>query len=394
MQAASLEAVHRAIEARDAELVRQIVARIEREVASFRRLPPGLLHADVQANFAEALGSLRGRRPPDGQSARWTTTARERILQGIPLGDVLFAIQIAFSEFWALLTEVLGPDGLPSATMLGVSRFYVAASDAAIAAAVTADAELRDRHAHDEEARHDAFVEAAINGSLDDQRLEITSSGFGLDPRAQYVTSRVRFLDPGSSRGLAHRVRLALGGRPGVVGRVVGGDLVAIAPVAPDPIAGTIVTFAGPALLRETPHSYVLATRTMRTATALRLTGHVAFDELSILPAVAADGALGDVFDQRYLRPLRAQGLQGEAIVATLSAWLRSGMRFEVAAHALEVHPNTLRNRLRRFEQLTGRSLRDFTTLVELWWALERRRMDQRAGGGGANHSFPGAGSG
>jgi DNA-binding PucR family transcriptional regulator len=39
------------------------------------------------------------------------------------------------------------------------------------------------------------------------------------------------------------------------------------------------------------------------------------------------------------------------------------------------VHPNTLRHRLRRFEETTGTTLRDPRHLVELWWALERQRL-------------------
>jgi DNA-binding PucR family transcriptional regulator len=43
------------------------------------------------------------------------------------------------------------------------------------------------------------------------------------------------------------------------------------------------------------------------------------------------------------------------------------------------VHPNTLRHRLRRFEEATGANLRRPTDLVELWWALERRRWKEAA---------------
>jgi DNA-binding PucR family transcriptional regulator len=39
------------------------------------------------------------------------------------------------------------------------------------------------------------------------------------------------------------------------------------------------------------------------------------------------------------------------------------------------VHPNTLRHRLRRFDESTGADLRRPADLVELWWALERRRL-------------------
>jgi DNA-binding PucR family transcriptional regulator len=50
-------------------------------------------------------------------------------------------------------------------------------------------------------------------------------------------------------------------------------------------------------------------------------------------------------------------------------------MRVDDTARALHVHPNTLRHRLRRFEETTGTTLRDPRHMVELWWALERRRL-------------------
>jgi hypothetical protein len=38
-------------------------------------------------------------------------------------------------------------------------------------------------------------------------------------------------------------------------------------------------------------------------------------------------------------------------------------------------HSNTVRQRLERFEQTTGQSPRETATLVELYWALEHRRI-------------------
>ena len=55
--------------------------------------------------------------------------------------------------------------------------------------------------------------------------------------------------------------------------------------------------------------------------------------------------------------------------------YLASGMRVDASAKALIVHPNTLRHRLDRFQQLTGADLRKTQDVVEVWWALERRRV-------------------
>lgn len=43
-------------------------------------------------------------------------------------------------------------------------------------------------------------------------------------------------------------------------------------------------------------------------------------------------------------------------------------------ARRLTVHPNTVRYRVKRFEQLTGLDLRRTEDLVTSWWLLNRRR--------------------
>jgi DNA-binding PucR family transcriptional regulator len=60
---------------------------------------------------------------------------------------------------------------------------------------------------------------------------------------------------------------------------------------------------------------------------------------------------------------------------ATLRAFFEHDLHVEDTARALHVHPNTLHNRLRRYEEATGASLRRQADLVEMWWALERLRL-------------------
>ena len=44
-------------------------------------------------------------------------------------------------------------------------------------------------------------------------------------------------------------------------------------------------------------------------------------------------------------------------------------------AKSLDIQPNTVRGRLDRFEETTGRSLDEAVTLDEVWLALQRRRL-------------------
>ena len=71
-------------------------------------------------------------------------------------------------------------------------------------------------------------------------------------------------------------------------------------------------------------------------------------------------------------------GRLGAELERTLRTWFDSGMRTEETARLLHVHPNTLRHRMRRFEAATGADLHRAADLVELWWALERRRLRRR----------------
>ena len=91
-----------------------------------------------------------------------------------------------------------------------------------------------------------------------------------------------------------------------------------------------------------------------------------------------AEAHLGERLVGRYIDPLQELGAFGGTLEATVREYLDKGMRIDEAAKALFVHPNTLRHRLDRFQQLTGADLRNAQDLVEVWWALERRALDSR----------------
>jgi DNA-binding PucR family transcriptional regulator len=93
-----------------------------------------------------------------------------------------------------------------------------------------------------------------------------------------------------------------------------------------------------------------------------------------LLPAVLADQEIGDELVRRYVEPLGA-GEGRLLILETVRSYLSAGMRVEVSAEQLSVHHNTVRYRLRRYEELTGVDLRDPDRAVEAWWALQRCRI-------------------
>ncbi len=80
-------------------------------------------------------------------------------------------------------------------------------------------------------------------------------------------------------------------------------------------------------------------------------------------------------FREALLRPLVEHDARRHTdLVRTLELFLESGGAYRPTAAELHVHVNTLRLRLARIEQLTGRSLGDMETRVDFFIALRARR--------------------
>ncbi len=70
--------------------------------------------------------------------------------------------------------------------------------------------------------------------------------------------------------------------------------------------------------------------------------------------------------------------VHGSELIQTLRAYIEANGRWAEAAAAMNVHRHTLRYRVRKIEQLTGRDLTDARDRLELWLAL---RADQLSRG-------------
>lgn len=90
----------------------------------------------------------------------------------------------------------------------------------------------------------------------------------------------------------------------------------------------------------------------------------------SVLPLLADDAVRA--FADAMLRPLYEHDTKGRGdLVASLRAWLSHHGQWDAAAADLGVHRHTLRYRMRRVEEILGRSLDDPDSRMELWLALK-----------------------
>jgi purine catabolism regulator len=122
--------------------------------------------------------------------------------------------------------------------------------------------------------------------------------------------------------------------------------------------------------LIEARHACRFARR-RRTGRAFATHGEVGSHTL--LLALQDENVLA-AFRSALLQPLEQHDARRHTqLVATLDAFLASGGRWQQTANQLHVHVNTLRHRLARVEQLTGRSLDSMDDRVDFYIALHAR---------------------
>ena len=310
----------------------------------------------MRGNVSRALAALRDLRDPTPEElALAAAVGRERAEQGLTVDAVLHAYRISITAVWSRFGELARAQGADVATVLAFSETLWRWADAVMDVVGAAHSEVELEQAREEQQRRDAFVFALLTGTLDPDELRRESATFGLDPEREYFPFR--------ARGRLQARRAVDRARP----RRRGDQ-----PTPPDAPPGVTIGFAAPRRLEPLPTGFAHASRALQTALAFGQTGAFSLADLSIRPAILADEALGDAFAERHLTPIAGLGMELEE---TLRTYLDLGMRIDDTARTLHVHANTLRHRLRRFEEATGANLRDPRVVVELWWALERRRL-------------------
>jgi purine catabolism regulator len=255
---------------------------------------------------------------------------------------------------------------------------------------------MRQRAMRDTERRLAGDVLAeALTGRLSEEELAMRLRPFGIGhsaaalvfsanegpPPPQAEGELDRFLaDAGIGALVATRERLLCA----VVDAREGVDPVALASRARDAIGG------------ETPALRAAASRAAPVG-ALRRTFHEARCALEAAalangssPAVASYRDLGAfqlllslqdddalrLYCDSVLGPLEdASGEYGDELIRSLEAFIEQNGQWEKAARELFCHRHTLRYRIRRVEQLTGRDLSNARDRIEFWLALRAREL-------------------
>jgi hypothetical protein len=351
-----------------------VVERLRRELPHYAAVPAGAIRAGTRENLRRATGALVDRRrPTEDELAAAGSVGEIRGRQGIPVDELLRGFRIAAQELWAEQRRRATAAGLAEADQLDAARIIWEWVDDALAPAARAhrqvELELVDRDSQ----QRGRLLRSLLFGPLAPADLDLLVDRYGLSPDRRYHAVRAGPLDNGIARSV--RELLAPPGGAGLVDHL-DAELAGVLP-APPRASVPVPVGLGPALpLAEAPLSFSDAGAALLTATAFGLPGVHTVDELGVRVPVATRPEVGRRLAARYLAPLDPDSPAGVAVLDTLGAYLAHGRRVHQTATALYVHPNTVRYRLRRFEETTGADLDRTEDVLAVWWALQHRRID------------------
>ncbi len=377
-----------ALKLRFDDMVDRLTDRIAAEIdlyASSSVVDRAELRRSVEDNFAYMLGQMSTSDDPDLGPPR--LTGRLRANQGVPLPELLRAYRLGFTFLWEeLLAEARRAGDAAVRALTDTAAVIMARSDDYAIALTDAYREAVSDRMLTTDRHRSALVEALVTGGRSDhgpawevaKLLDLPYEGtfvavvaettaIGAEP-VPGVEARLRPHDVASAWRLQpdQQVGVVSCGRL-PVDRVVAvlGEL-ATARVGVSPVYAT---------LDQTPRAVQLA----RVALQNLPPGAPAvgqFDDSPLGALVAADPAVARQVAQRVLGRLLALDAEDrDTLLETVEAWLDAGGSATAAGRALHCHPNTVRYRLRRVEELTGRSVDAPRAVAELAAALQALRV-------------------
>lgn len=275
--------------------------------------------------------------------------------------------------------------GVLVAVKAGAMTFYDRALVSMVVSLLGVLLELRDSVADEQRRLGGRALEALLSGGLDEVESSLRLAKLGIECDAvqtaviparaedQQLDAIAAQLEPHCRGVLASRrdaewALLLCDPGPEAIPRLI--ELVELADLGPAGV-GTAVSPANAGF------SLVQALR----ARALADRRGAACVSLSDVTGYRAMLMLGDPlerigFADAVLSPLDASDRQqGTELARTLAVYLDRTSNIEAAAQELGIHRHTMRARLRRISELTGRSLSESADLLELWLACEFRAL-------------------
>jgi hypothetical protein len=358
------------------QLATRIVDRLRQELPSYTALPASELISQLNIGIGFVADMLR----TEGTGSHTMLTAftelrGARTRDGVGVQTLVRAVRIAAREAMEFAQTLAAAAEIDTAATFALTTALWDWVETIVEHLTPTDADDDERRARDIAERR--FVTACVNGEASADEVAAAAAVCGIDASAGYHVVRAR----PANRQARDAVREALrppARAPGVV-TTLDDEVVAMLsalPTHPLPFQAG----AGPAVLAASGRmSYLVAGRVLRAAMLSQRTGLLTVGDIGLDAAVTQDHILADALTNRYLVPLHALGAFGGQLLDSLRAYFDADLNVDNAAKKLVIHPNTLRHRLARFEDITGGSLHHAAHIAEVWWVLRYHELHPQA---------------
>jgi hypothetical protein len=310
----------------------------------------------------------------------------------VPLAVILHAYRIAGKFLWAaILAEAAETRSAPVALLEAASDLWFIIDE--LSGEVTASYRdtVDERTRRDHQARN-AMLDVLLRGDDGDgSRLWESVTALRLPRQGPYVVAAVSTVAAGVEaiphveealrlRGVQSAWRVEVDVHVGIL---------VLTPRATVERVGALVaelasTAVGLSEVYDNLERTPAALRQARVAgrANARGSGVVRYEQVPVPVLLASAPEAAALVASSILGPVLAlPEAECESILTTLGVWFDDEGATSVAATHLHMHRNTVRYRLRRLEELTGRSLTQPTGIAELYLALQAARMLRPPGG-------------
>jgi sugar diacid utilization regulator len=370
--------------ARAPELGQALADRLFREIDAYRDgtvVTKDEVAASCEANLSFVFHALSGHGDVDVSPAENVGTARA--LVGLPLPAVMTAYRIGFRFMWEQTLAGGRAAGIPTESILNATARVFLAQDTFTQAMASAYRQQLTAQILEQEEERSALVEALLSHRLtDSQSLWEAADLLRLPTTGPYVVVAAELPAIGKL------------GLPAIENKLAARDIRSAWRLLPDLHVGivhvrirdTVGTLTS--VLRQvatvrvgiSPPFHDLA----ETSDALRfarlaVTGKPSPDSLITvfadtpiaIAAVSAPEVMTKIKSSVLRRINELPAAERTILFDTFQAWLQEGGSANDTATKIFCHPNTVRHRLRRIEELTDRSLSRPLDIAELCLAFE-----------------------
>ena len=368
-------------------LAEALADRLCREIDAYRDgtvVTKGEVRASCEANLTFVFHSLSGHANIDVSPAEAAGTARA--LAGVPLPAVMTAYRIGFRFMWEETLAAARAARIPTESMLDATARVFLAQDTFTQAMTSAYRQQVTAQIVEQEEERSALVEALLSRRITDtQSLWEAADLLRLPTSGPYVVVAAELPAIGklglpaienklSTRDIRSAWRLLPDLQVGIVHLRE--------PATPDTLGTLINVLQQTATTRvgiSSPFHELAETSSALRFARLAVTGKPSADSLVTVfddtplavAAVSAPEVMAKIKSSVLGRLNELPADERTILLDTFQAWLQAGGSANDAAAKVFCHPNTVRHRLRRIEELTNRSLSRPKDTAELCLAFE-----------------------